>query len=217
MATKNKSRIAPDIDLSLLTETFADQLPSGQISDATASDTNLPPLLSPRGQSIRIDRCIWNSITLADPKAHGLHLHDACIDNSDLANIDLKSSSLERVEITSTRLTGATFTDAHLKNVLFKECKLDFAHLRMARLQQCVFEKCNLTDADFYGADLSGAIFRDCDLSRADLSQAKLVNADIRGCRLDGLRGTPGAMAGLIISPDQAALLITLFGVRVEW
>ena len=84
-------------------------------------------------------------------------------------------------------------------------------------LRQCVFENCNLTDADFYGADLSGAIFRDCDLSRADLSQAKLVNADIRGCRLDGLRGTPGAMAGLITSPDQAPLLITLFGVRVEW
>jgi hypothetical protein len=24
-------------------------------------------------------------------------------------------------------------------------------------------------------------------------------------------------MSGLIISPDQAALLITLFGVRVQW
>ena len=217
MATKNKNRIIPDIDLSLLAENFADQLPSGHVSDATASDTTLPPLYSPRGQSVRIDRCIWTSITLADPKAHGLHLHDARIENSDLANIDLKSGLLERVEIASTRLTGATFTDAHLKNVLFKECKLDFAFLRMARLQQCVFEQCNLVDADFYGADLSGSIFRNCDLSRADVSQAKLAGADVRGCRLDGLRGTPITMDRLIISPDQAALLITLFGVRVEW
>jgi uncharacterized protein YjbI with pentapeptide repeats len=87
----------------------------------------------------------------------------------------------------------------------------------MARLQQCVFERCNLTDADFYSADLSGTIFRNCDLSRADLSHAKLSGADIRNCRLDGLRGTPATMEGLIISPDQAPLLITLFGVRVEW
>ncbi len=217
MATKNKNRVPPDIDPSLLTENFADQLLSGHVSDATASETTIPPLNSPRGQSVRIDRCIWNSVTLADPKAHGLHLHDVRIENSDLANIDLKGSSLERVEITSTRLTGATFTDTHFKNVLFKECKLDLAFLRMARLQQCVFEKCNLTDADFYGADLSGTIFRDCDLSRADVAQARLTNADIRSCRLDGLRGTPITMDRLTISPDQAPLLITLFGVRVEW
>ena len=74
-----------------------------------------------------------------------------------------------------------------------------------------------LADADFYGADLSGTIFRDCDLSRADVAQAKLAGADVRGCRLDGLRGTPITMDRLTISPDQAALLITLFGVRVEW
>ncbi|MCU1223080.1 MAG: pentapeptide repeat protein [Edaphobacter sp.] len=216
MATKTKGRIAPQIEFDLLTESFAEQLPSGLISDATATDTTLPPLLSPRGQPVRIDRCVWTSVTLADPKANGLHMHDARIENSDLANIVLTGSSLDRIEITSTRLTGATCTEAQLKSVLFKECKLDFALLRMARLQQCVFENCNLTDADFYGADLAGTIFRDCDLSRADLSQAKLAGADIRGCRLDGLRGTPITMGGLIISPDQAALLITLFGVRVE-
>ena len=217
MATKTKSRIAPQIEFELLTENFAEQLASGLVSDATASDTTLPPLHSPRGQPIRVDRCVWGSVTLADPKAHGLRMQDARIENSDLANVVLTGSSFERVEITSTRLTGATCTEAQLKSVLFRECKLDFTLLRMARLQQCVFEKCNLTDADFYGADLSGTIFRDCDLSRADISQAKLAGADIRGCRLDGLRGTPITMDGLIISPDQAALLITLFGVRVEW
>ena len=87
----------------------------------------------------------------------------------------------------------------------------------MASLKQCVFERCNLADADFYGADLSGTIFRDCDLCRADVSQAKLAGADIRSCRLDSLRGTPITMDRLTISPDQAPLLITLFGVRVEW
>ncbi len=217
MATKTKGRIAPQIEVDLLTENFTDQLDSGHVSDATASDTALSPLLSPRGQPTRIDRCVLNSVTLSNPKAHGLHLHDSRIESSDLANGDLKASSIERAEFISTRLTGAIFTDAQLKSVLFKECKMDFALLRMSRLQQCVFENCNLTDADFYGADLSGTIFRDCDLSRADLSQAKLVGADIRGCRLDGLRGTPATMSGLIISPDQAALLITLFGVHVEW
>ena len=47
------------------------------------------------------------------------------------------------------------------------------------------------------------------------MAQARLGGADLRDCRLDGMRGTPAEMDGLMISPDQAALLITLFGVKV--
>jgi len=217
MVAKSKGRTAPRIDVSLLNETFAQQLASGPVCDAVASDTTLPSLQDARGQLVRIYQCLWRSVALSDPKARRLHMQDVRIESSDLANIDLTGSSLERVEIISTRLTGAIYTEAQLKSVLFQECKMDLALLRMARLQQCVFEGCNLTDADFYGADLSGAVFRGCDLSRADISYAKLAGADIRDCRLDGMRGMPASMDGLIINPDQAALLITLFGVRVVW
>ena len=217
MATKAKVRVAPRLQTDLLTEDFVEQLASGVVCDAMASGISLPSLVSPRGQSIRIDRCLWRAATISDVKARGLHVRDTRIESSDLAGIDLAGSLLERVEWISTRLTGSSYTEAQLKSVLFQECKLDFALLRMARLQNCVFEACNLTDADFYAADLSGTTFRGCDLSRADLSQAKLAGADIRDCRLDELRGTPANMEGLIISPDQAPLLISLFGVRVEW
>ncbi|ADW67136.1 pentapeptide repeat-containing protein [Granulicella tundricola] len=217
MAPKPKSRQAPQIDHDILTEDFAAQLDSGAVHDALAADTTLPPFVSPRGQSARLDRCLWRNVTLTAPNARGLRLYDTQIEGSDLANLDLTGGHLERVEITGTRLTGATFTEAQLKSVLFRECKLDLAFFRMARLQHCVFERCNLTDADLYNADLTGTIFKDCDLSRAELSHAKLIQADVRDCRLDGLRGTPADMAGLMISPDQAPQLITLFGVKVKW
>jgi uncharacterized protein YjbI with pentapeptide repeats len=217
MATKAKGRIAPRIEMELLMENFHEQLSSGEVRDAIVSETALPSLLSPRGQSVAVDRCVWRRTTLGDSKAQRLRARDTLIENCDLANIDLTSSLLERVEFTATRLTGAIYTDAKLKSVLFRECKMDFTLMRMAKLENCIFDKCNLTDADFYDADLSGNIFRACDLSRADISHAKLAGADIRDCRLDGIRGRPSNMDNLIINPDQAALLITLFGVRVEW
>lgn len=216
MAAKPKARIPPEIDPTLLEENFSQQLASGSASDATATDTILPPLLSPRGQSSTVDRCILRSVTLSHPGAQRLRMRDSRIENADLANINLTGSSFERLEFLSTRLTGATCSEAHWNDVLFQECKLDLALLRMARLERCVFERCNLTDADFYAADLTGVIFRKCDLSRADLSHAKLAGADIRSCCIDGMRGTPATMDGLLISADQAPLLITLFGVRVE-
>jgi uncharacterized protein YjbI with pentapeptide repeats len=217
MATKAKGRVAPRFDGDELTENFVEQLAEGQACDAIASGARLPALVSERGQAARIDRCVLRTVSLSDPMARRLRVQDSRIETSDLANIDLTGGSLERVEITTTRLTGATFTEAQLKSVLFKECKMDLALVRMARLQQCVFEGCNLAEADFYGTDLTGTIFRECDLSRVDLSHAKLAGADVRGCRLDGLRGSPEGMEGLIISPDQAVLLIPLFGIRVEW
>jgi uncharacterized protein YjbI with pentapeptide repeats len=216
MVPKSKGRIAPRIEDEQLTKTLSEQLASGSVHDDIAADMALPPLLSPRGQPASIDGCIFRSVTLSDPGAHRLRMRDARIEESDLANINLTSSSLERVEIVSTRLTGATCNEAHWNSVLFQQCKLNLALLRMARLEHCVFEHCNLIEADFYAADLSGVIFRKCDLTRADLSHAKLTGADIRDCRIDGMRGTPASMAGLLISADQAALLITLFGVRVE-
>jgi uncharacterized protein YjbI with pentapeptide repeats len=215
MATRQKARTAPELDRDALTDTFREQLATGDVSDAIAANMALPPLLSPRGQSARVERCVWRNVTLSDTRAPGLRMRDALVESCDLANADLAGGLLDRVEFHSTRLTGATCTEAQFKSVLFRECKLDFLGLRMAKLSQCVFEKCNLTDADFYDADLSGNTFRGCDLSRADLSHAKLKDADIRDCRLDGIRGMPANTEGLIISPDQAPLLITLFGVRV--
>jgi uncharacterized protein YjbI with pentapeptide repeats len=217
MVGKPKGRIAPRIDESVLGETFAEQLNLGAAADATATDTILPPLVSPRGQPVTIDGCVLRSVTLSDPKAQRLRIRDTRIQTADLANIDLTGSLLERVEIVSTRLTGAKCNETQLRSVLFQECKLDLAMFRMAKLQQCVFENCNLSEADFYEADLSGAIFRKCDLSRADITHANLAGANVRDCRIDGMRGTPASAADLVISPDQAPLLITLFGVRVQW
>ncbi len=217
MPAKPKGRIAPRIDESVLSENFAEQLAAGAATDATATDTILPPLVSPRGQPVTIDGCALRSVTLADPNAQRVRMRDVRIENSDLANIDLTGGLLERVEIISTRLTGAKCNEAQFRSVLFQECKLDLAMFRMAKLQHCIFENCNLADADFYEADLAGAIFRKSDLSRADISHANLADADIRDCRIDGMRGMPGNAAGLLISPDQASLLITLFGVRVQW
>ena len=217
MPAKPKGRIAPRIDESVLSENLVEQLASGAAADATATETILPSLVSPRGQPVAIDGCILRSVSLADPKAQRLRMRDVRIENSDLANVDLTGGLLERVEIVATRMTGAKCNETQLKSVLFQECKLDLAMFRMAKLQHCAFENCNLADADFYEADLAGAIFRKCDLSRADISHANLAEADIRDCRIDGMRGMPGNAAGLLISPDQAPLLITLFGVRVQW
>src|ERR1700761_9204067 len=105
MATQKKERVAPDLDRTALTEDFAEQSVSGQVQDALAVNMVLPPLLSPRGQCLRLQRCVWRNVTLSDTKAQGLRARDCVLEESDLANIDLTGSLLERVEIYAMRLT----------------------------------------------------------------------------------------------------------------
>jgi uncharacterized protein YjbI with pentapeptide repeats len=212
---KSKGRVAPRIDLDRLEDNFLHQLVSGSVYDARISG-QLPPLHSARDQPISLMGCALQNVSLTDTNARRILLSDVRIENSDLANIDCTAGTFERVEIIGTRLTGAICSESQWKSVLFRECRLDLAMLRMVTLQDCVFEDCNLTQADLYSADLTGTIFRRSDFSRADIAQAKLTQADIRDCRIDGMRGTPAATDGLTISPDQAALLITLFGVIVK-
>lgn len=216
MTAKQKGRIAPRIDLASLQDTFAQQIASGVAYDARVSGERLPPLQSARDQRVSMIGCVLHAVSLTETNAKRLLLSDVRIENSDLANIDWSGSKLERVEIIATRLTGAVCNEAQWQSVLFRDCKLDLSIARMATLHHCVFEDCNLAQADFYAADLTGAVFRRCDFSGADVSGAKLTGADIRDCRIDGMRGTPAAMNGLIISPEQAALLITLFDVVVK-
>ncbi len=217
MVAKPKVRVPPRIDADALTETFREQMESAQAADAQVHDATLLNGRLPSLRSTRIERCLLRSVSLSAPEAERLRLTDTRVEGSDLANANLTGGAFERVEFEETRLTGTLLNEARLKSVLWRDCKLDFASFRMARLEQCVFERCNLTEADFYGADLTGTVFRECDLSRADLSQARLAGADVRDCRLDGMRGTPSNVEGLFISPEQAMVLITLFGVRVDW
>jgi uncharacterized protein YjbI with pentapeptide repeats len=215
MKPKPKGRIAPRIDLDRLEDNLLAQLDKGSVYDAHFSG-QLPSLHSARDQRVSIIGCGLKNVSLADTNARRLLLSDVRIENSDLANIDCTASTFERVEIIGTRLTGAISNESQWKSVLFRECRMDLSMMRMTAMQDCVFEDCTLAQADLYAADLTGAIFRRSDLSRADIAQAKLAQADIRDCRIDGMRGTPAATEGLIISPDQAALLITLFGVIVK-
>jgi uncharacterized protein YjbI with pentapeptide repeats len=216
MPAKQKGRVAPRLNLDGIEDNLTAQIASGSVYDAHLSGGRLPLLHSVRDQRVSLIGCALQNVSLTDTNARRLLLSDVRIENSDLANIDCSASNFERVEIIGTRLTGALWNEAQWKSVLFRECRMDLVMARMATMQDCVFEDCNLTQADFYAADMAGAIFRRCDFSRADIAQAKLTGADIRDCRIDGMRGMPAAMDGLIISPDQAALLITLFGVTVK-
>jgi uncharacterized protein YjbI with pentapeptide repeats len=94
-----------------------------------------------------------------------------------------------RVELHRCRLTGVELAEATLTDVVFVECRLDLAGLRMAKLERVAFRDCRMTECDFYEASLTDVLFEHCELREATLSGVTLKRVELRRCDLAGLRG----------------------------
>lgn len=116
-------------------------------------------------------------------------LVDAVVGDLDWANRRTRGLVARRAELQRCRLTGAELAEAVLTDVVFVECRLDLAGLRMARLERVVFRDCRMAECDFYEASLTDVLFEHCELREATLSGVKLERVELRRCDLTGLRG----------------------------
>jgi uncharacterized protein YjbI with pentapeptide repeats len=114
---------------------------------------------------------------------------DAVVSDVDWANRQARGLAARRLELHRCRLTGVELAEAALTDVVFVECRLDLAGLRMAKLERVVFRDCRMTECDFYEASLTDVLFEHCELRQATLSGVKLKRVELRRCDLAGLRG----------------------------
>lgn len=151
----------------------------------------------------------------------GSHLQGVCCNDVRFSGCDLANATWEqfiahRLEWNACQLIGWNLAEAHLQNVFFQECILQFANFRFATCKIVRFERCDLRNVDFQRADLSGVVFHKCDLSQVQLSGATLKGADFRGSTIEHIRVGIPELAGAIVEPLQAAYIAGLLGVVIK-
>ena len=114
------------------------------------------------------------------------------------------------------RMLGLDLTSGSLQNVLFKDCRAEYACFRFIKCKAVRFENCSLREANFQGSDLQGCSFRGCDMRQAEMSQARLEGADLRDSKIEGIRVDPGSLSNVTVDFSQAAYLSTLLGLVVK-
>nr|WP_226931506.1 pentapeptide repeat-containing protein [Parafrankia sp. CH37] len=122
------------------------------------------------------------------------------------------NSSLIRVAVTTNRMTGVAWTNGRLRDVIFRDCRLDLTRFRSTTAANVLFEGCNLKQADFQDADLRGVTFEDCDLTSAQFSGAKMDGARLLDCVLVGVNGVTSMAGAGVASRDMVALAYSLAG-----
>jgi uncharacterized protein YjbI with pentapeptide repeats len=162
-----------------------------------------------------IEQCRFTRVGLAGANIRHLTVVDSVIDHGDWANAVFESCGLRRVHLKENRMTGMTFIDGMVRDIVFQECKLDLTNWRANTFNTVHFVGCELSGADFAGADLRGVVFERCGLSGAQFSNAKANGARLLDCELSGIGGI-GSLSGATIRSDDLLTLTALLARELD-
>jgi uncharacterized protein YjbI with pentapeptide repeats len=172
-----------------------------------------------RVEEAEIEQCRLTRVGLAGADVRHLTVVDSVIDHGDWANAVFESCGLRRVHLEANRMTGMTFIDGMVRDVEFRDSKLDLTNWRANTFTSVHFIRCDLSGADFGGADLRGVVFTECGLQGAQFSSAKAAGARLLDCDLTGIGGI-GSLAGATIRSGDlltlTALLARELGITIE-
>lgn len=166
-----------------------------------------------------VDECQYRDVNLSQVSLRRATIRDAGFERCDLANLRARDSSMNRVAVRSSRMTGFSWLAGDLRDVTFDDCRVDLASFAGSKLTHVVFTGCRLEQADFGGADLSRARFERCDLSGAQFSGARMTGTRLSGCDLTGINGITSLRGSIIDSTDAIALAVIMasaLGITIE-
>ncbi|NJC84346.1 pentapeptide repeat-containing protein [Planosporangium mesophilum] len=170
-------------------------------------------------ESVEVEQCRFGGTDLSTVTLDRSRVTDCVFERANLANLRATGSSLTRVRLATSRMTGFTWADGRVRDVTFDECRLDLSNWRYTGFSAAAFTNCNLTRADFSHSDLTGARFVNCDLTGAQFSHAKMAGTRFAGCVLAGIGGLTSWDGAVLSGHDLIALsyeLASALGIRIE-
>lgn len=168
---------------------------------------------------VEIDQCAYRNVSFSQAKLRRALIRDAVFDRCDLANAQAWDCSATRAMFSGSRMTGLSWLNGGLRDVIFSDCRMDLASFRACTFKDVVFTGCRLDSAEFGDADLSGARFENCDLTGAQFSGARMTGTRLARCDLTGISGVTSLRGAVITSAGAVALAFTLasaLGITIE-
>ncbi|HEY3781067.1 MAG TPA: pentapeptide repeat-containing protein [Fimbriimonadaceae bacterium] len=149
-------------------------------------------------QGVKLANC-----SLIGAKLGALQITDAHFLDCDLRNMVADNGSISRTLLESSCLSGVQFGDAILKDVTFKNCKLDLANFSYATLLNVHFLDCALEQSDWDSTKFEKVRLENCVLAGSVFHQCQIQHLDLRSSQLAGINGI-AFLKRVIIDLDQA-------------
>lgn len=176
-------------------------------------------LTSEHLEGTRIAESLFNKVDFVSLTVDKFDVTDCEFRGCNFTASNFPESSWHRVSIVAARCSGMQITDAVLKNITYKNSKIEIVNFRFSRLENVVFEECVINDVDFYEAQLKNVEFVNCTISKITFSGARMMNIDISKSFVEAINGIQ-SLRGVTISYDQLMQLAPSFaaeaGIKVK-
>ncbi|MGY2090478.1 pentapeptide repeat-containing protein [Nocardia gipuzkoensis] len=189
--------------------------------DKSIRGVNFPAddLSTQSGDGLEIRGCHFQGVRL--PSAitrttiEGSHLVSC-----DLANAQVDESSLLDSAITSSRLTGMSWSHGVVRGSVI-EARADLSSFRHTKFRNVIFRECDLRQSDFQRAEFRNVRFEGCNLTAAQFANAEMQhNVQFVDCALIDVGGVRGLAGSTVNGGDLLGLAASLareVGIGVEW
>jgi uncharacterized protein YjbI with pentapeptide repeats len=158
---------------------------------------------------VRIDRSLLVGGDLTETVWRNLTLRGCRLENVDLSGATFRGATIERCAFVGCRMTGVVMVKAALKDVLFTDCRLDYARMEEVRTTgPTAWLRCLLGRASLTGCRLPTAALAECRLDEVELTGCDLRGTDLRGTDLTGLRGMDSLRGATIDTPQLEDLAV---------
>jgi uncharacterized protein YjbI with pentapeptide repeats len=167
-------------------------------------------------QDATITHSVLTRVALADAHLASCRFSATTFSGVDFSASRWEDSKLERCVVRGCAFMGVNLANMTAENVIFEDCRLDYAYLSAVRaVGNVAFVRCSMREASFEGCRLPQAIFADCTLADTEFFGCDLRGADFRGSNIERIRGVD-SFKGVTLDSGQLHQLTTALANDLE-
>ncbi|MFE3445494.1 pentapeptide repeat-containing protein [Nocardia sp. NPDC059180] len=187
------------------------------IDDVAYSDSDLS---RPQTHALGLEGCRFDSCRLGGIM-RGVTFYESELSICDLANLEADECSMAECVISTSRLTGMSWTAGTWRDVLLEGTRADLTSFRYSKLRTVVFRDCDLRQTDFEGVEFRNVAFERCNLTGARFTgTGARHNLRFTDCTLADINGVTSLRGATVDGGDLLGLAASLAreaGITVRW
>lgn len=162
------------------------------------------------------DECKFVKIDFSKIKLVNTHIVDCIFENCDLSNLEFDKISIHRCHFINCKMTGVTFTDCSLRDVLFQGVQGRYINIALGNIRSVEFKDTCLDESSFMEVDIKHLIFNQVSFIGGEIFKTPLFGVDLKTTNIEGIRIDLNSLKGVHVDMYQAIALSKLLGIVVD-
>lgn len=143
-------------------------------------------------------------------------LIDCIFEKCNLSGSDFSNTSIYRCTFEECNLLGSNFIMSGIIDVSIIDSKCDYINFSDSKFKHFLLKNSSVKEGRVVHSILDDVSFENVNFNESEFLNTKLGGIDFSSCNINNIGITTNDIKGVIVSEEQALMLINLFGIVVK-